>query len=307
MRRDRLNALTRRTLLQTFFAGLCLKARLAASPSGILKGIPRTATWLKHYQASATVVICGIPIFTRQNVGAGYASVEIGDSAVGLRFAAGSWPERARGLNRFGVLEETVIERGGVREIAFAGLITRSMEKTLEQARHAFDNQSGRETDIVLTRGEARNGSLRAWTENLRIPGEPPWTRGVSVLHELLAHQPETAVKEADVAAASTFLYSIRTAALHSGASTIRLTHAGKLYTLETKWTHAHMMTGVLRDSDGARSSEFRAFYAADDPSGIPEKIEYSARSYLRLTFESTPQSQETLTSTASLFAGENI
>src|SRR5215831_11921614 len=78
----------------------------------------------------------------------GLRFVEIGDSAVGLRFAAGSWPERARGLNRFGVLEETVIERGGVREIAFAGLITRSMEKTLEQARHAFDNQSGRETDI---------------------------------------------------------------------------------------------------------------------------------------------------------------
>jgi hypothetical protein len=277
----------------------------------LLNGIPRTAAWVKHYQASATVVICGIPIFTRQNVGAGYASAEIGqsgaDTAVGLQFAAGSWPDRARGLNRFGILEEAVIERGGVREIAFAGLITRSMEKTLEQAKHALDNQGGKETDIVLTRGEARNGSLRGWTENLRIPGQPLWTRGVSVLNELLEHRPETTAKEANVATASTFLHSIRTAALHPGASNIRLTHAGKLYTLETRWTQARAMTGVLRDSDGARSSEFRAHYAADDPSGIPQKIEYSARSYLRLTFESTSQQQETLTSTASLFSRENI
>src|SRR5215831_6240345 len=106
MRRDRRNKFSRRTLLQTLLAGLCLKTRLLASPSTILNGIPRTGAWVKHYQASATVVICGIPIFTRQNVGAGYASVEIGGSAVGLQFAAGSWPERARGLNRFGVLEE---------------------------------------------------------------------------------------------------------------------------------------------------------------------------------------------------------
>jgi hypothetical protein len=85
-------------------------------------------------RANATILILGVPIFKREDVGAGYAAVEIGvwrdQTVTALQFAAGSKPERARGLNRLGLMREAVLEQDGrLLRTSYAGFMTSSPEK----------------------------------------------------------------------------------------------------------------------------------------------------------------------------------
>src|SRR5262249_12948944 len=74
-----------------------------------LEGFRRTAFQQRHYSVHATVLMLGVPLLVRRDVGGGYAAVELGTSggvdAVALQFSAGAWPQRAAGINRFGVLK----------------------------------------------------------------------------------------------------------------------------------------------------------------------------------------------------------
>jgi hypothetical protein len=55
-------------------------------------------------------------------------------------------------------------------------------------------------------------------------------------------------------------------------------------------------MNGVILDRCGSKKSEFTIWIDPKDPSGLPTRIEFYARSYLRLTFEAQPSSEaETL------------
>jgi hypothetical protein len=55
-------------------------------------------------------------------------------------------------------------------------------------------------------------------------------------------------------------------------------------------------MSGVILSRAGAKKSEFTIWIDSNDPSGLPLRIEFHARSYLRLTFEARPDSEaETL------------
>ena len=73
--------------------------------------------YTRTYQATATILVLGLPIFKRKDVGSGCASVEFGcagsQTVTALQFAAGSRPERARGLNRLGLMREAVVEQDG--------------------------------------------------------------------------------------------------------------------------------------------------------------------------------------------------
>jgi hypothetical protein len=48
-------------------------------------------------------------------------------------------------------------------------------------------------------------------------------------------------------------------------------------------------MAGAIRDQSGAEICQFSLWFDPPDPSGIPNRIEFRARSFLRLTFESEP------------------
>jgi hypothetical protein len=82
----------------------------------------RTGEKEKRYRIDATIVVFGIPVYTRTGVGGGFARVEERDGERRLQFAAGSWPAQARGLNRLGFVEERASETGS----SYFGFMTAS-------------------------------------------------------------------------------------------------------------------------------------------------------------------------------------
>jgi hypothetical protein len=92
------------------------------------------------------------------------------------------------------------------------------------------------------------------------------------------------------------FLYAIRSAALCEESRFRReFMHAGKPYLLETRRQSDRPceLAGAIHNASGVRTAEFRTAYIAGDPSGIPIRIEYRARSFLRLTFEYEPEANQ--------------
>jgi hypothetical protein len=143
--------LRRRTFVEWCLAAFALRptAKPAALPAASVHDLLAThpakivSRYQRHFRVHAAVLVLGLPIFRREDVGAGCASVERGDnddaSVTALQFAAGSRPERARGLNRFGVHHEAAVHRNGLLTgTAYAGFLTSSPEKSLEEAHGAF-------------------------------------------------------------------------------------------------------------------------------------------------------------------------
>jgi len=232
----------------------------------------------------------GVPIFSRRDVGGGYASVEFGSEgscqAVALQFAAGAWPERAAGLNRFGVFKEVTMEDGSNSASTFAGIISANTSKdtNLEDAHRSLKSTSPI-SEVTVTHGRSQQG--RAWNLTRTLPTAAPqtWMEAETLLHRLLRESaPETPANGGSPA----FLTVIRKAALCIDPSyKSAFLHAGKLYTLETRWAKdsSGEMIGQIRNAAGVKSAEFRAFYLKDS-SGIPMRIEYRPKSFLKLTFE---------------------
>lgn len=297
------SGLSRRTLLRSWLVSLVGKAASgAAAGSGFdpisftLRGLVPTEVFQRRYRMDATILLLGAPIFTRQAAGGGYASVEIssrdGARAIGLQFAAGSDPARAHGLNRFGILQEALVERGDVCELSFAGLMTRSREESFEQGRNALVSAQ-RGAEGVLARGRTCGSVIRTWTDPIELSPDCSWENVKEKFCEVLRHQPRSEPRDsAPGSAAATFLCVARSAALCGEAVVEReFTHAGKLYRLQTRRHPDRPLerAGTIHNASGARCAEFRTCYSPGDDSGIPIRIEYRPRSFLRLVFEAEP------------------
>jgi hypothetical protein len=98
----------------------------------------------------------------------------------------------------------------------------------------------------------------------------------------------EVAVSEAAVAA--TFLYTVF-AAMKSAERRTRgeYVHNGKRYRLDAEKAPAHL-TGHIRDLETQRVSTFRLW--PDGDSGLPRRIEFSPRPYLRIALELDPKEE---------------
>jgi hypothetical protein len=245
----------------------------------------------------ATVLLLGVPLLTRQNVGGAFASVELGSrsesGAIALQFAAGSWPEHARGLNRFGIWREAVIERGAEPpEINFAGFLTDSHEQSFAEARSTLV-ASRPSAQAILARGHASSGAMHTWVERIDLPTGHGWTDATSILSDAIRRDPLAPPREAESGGCSTFLYAMRNAGVETQLEQRRrFSHSGKLYSLEThrRPENPLVVSGVIRDRVGAKCADFQTTYAAGDASGIPTRIQYRPRSFLRLTFECQPE-----------------
>ena len=117
----------------------------------LLKDHPQavTAMQTRHYRADAAVMFLGMTILRRENVGGGSIQLEEANSEKsrrkGIIFRAGSLPERARGLNRLGYIQEVCIEENALlREAAYFGFMTSSPEESFADAKNALEKQSGR-------------------------------------------------------------------------------------------------------------------------------------------------------------------
>jgi len=286
-------ALTRRALLASWLTCLLERAWAAIGFDPVrdsLRGFVPAARFERRYRMDATILLFGAPLFTRQSAGGAYASVETDRSAqaVALQFAAGSFPARAHGLNRFGVLREAVVNREGGCELAFAGLMTRTREESFEQGRKALAS-SAHGSEGVIARGAARAESgIQTWIDSIDLDAGRNWSNLNETLSDALRRAPDASPKVSPAEAAVTFLHAMRLAAL-SREPQLRqpFLHAGKSYSLETRRHAEHPLelAGAIHDTSGARRAEFRTAYAAGDESGIPIRIEYRPRSFLRLTF----------------------
>lgn len=313
--------LSRRTLLHSCLGWLCMPLQPAAARGSraedclqtMLDGFSRTSVIKKRYRVDASVLLCGVPLFTKQGVGGAYASVEIGtgvDSrAVALQFAAGSWPERAKGLNRFGILREVVNDRNEEPlGFAFAGLIAYSPEHSLEQGRRVLSGGSRTDVNVLLAMGEGKDGVMEAWSEVVQLPSGCAWTELTQFSSTLLRRNQLAALSRNALGARAPFLY-----AMHRGGREMRpecgqnFVHSRKCYSLETRCNPSRPLElfGEIRTSAGVKCSEFRATYRAGDDSGIPSRIEYHPRPFLRLTFELDASAAHP--PIPSVFPGENI
>ena len=98
-----------------------------------------------RYRVNATLMVACVPVFSKQNAGGAYLSREQtaldGATVTRLEFAAGSWPERLKGFNRFGATRETVREENrAVVESAYVSFMASSREKNFSEARQAFQS-----------------------------------------------------------------------------------------------------------------------------------------------------------------------
>ena len=298
--------LSRRRLLHLLLGGACAAVSRASNPftpfqsiSAVLRGLFPDAVFERRYRVDATVLLLGVPLVSVQNIGGAYASVETasvaGGSAVALQFAAGSWPARAKDLNRFGILREAVVARPGEPlEMAFAGLMTDSHEQTFSEARTAFS--TGRVAEAVVSRGYAHGSAMNTCNYRVPLPTDRIWTDSPNVLCEATRQDPHAAPRQTNCGECATFLHAVRCAALDArGEHRQRFAHAGKLFQLETRREPKQpaVIHGVIRDADGARASDFRAVFAAGDESGLPMRVEFRARPFLRLTLECDPDASQ--------------
>lgn len=271
-----------------------LRRLLGSHPAGSVK------RYLRPFQATATILVLGVPIFKRKDVGSGCASVETGSSGdqtvTALQFAAGSKPERARGLNRLGLMREVAVEQDArLLETSYAGFMTSSPEKSLDQGRQAL-NPAANEMPCTLGSGESERGRTELAVRRFTLPGATRWTDAPTVLNSLEKDSPDSNTRHATSALgpSATFLYAVHRAALEDASSARRqFCHNGKLLELITEKHRPSptvvQMAGSIRDQSGAELSRFSVWFDAGDPSGIPNRIEFRARPFLRLTFESEP------------------
>ncbi len=287
--------MTRRGLLQAVCAILALRKTAAASVIPVsmqqaLHGLRRTAVEHRRYRVNVTVTALGIPFFRRSEVGGGYASVETGAAGgargTALQFAAGSWPARAAGLNRFGMFREVRVEgpAGGLGT-AFAGFITTSKEESLREAQGALKaNVDG--TPVAVAWGGSGDGAAWFHVKNVDVPLSSNWADADNMLAGLLRENESAPLKTVSAETTSTFLAVIHRAALTKGPLRSPFLHNGKRYELHTSWDAPGELEGRIHNADGVKTAEFRNYYQAGDRSGLPVRIEYHARSFLRLTFE---------------------
>jgi hypothetical protein len=266
--------------------------------------------YLRPFRATASILVLGFPIFKRKDVGAGCASVETGASGdqtvIALQFAAGSKPERARGLNRLGLMREAVVEQDArLIETSYAGFMTSSPEKSLDQGRQSL-NVGATEMPCTLGSGESGRGRTELSVRCFTLPGATHWTEATNILNSLEKGSLDRPTHHATSALgpSATFLYAIHRAALEDAPKARRqFCHNGTFHELITEKHRlsppssgdaadsrtAVRMTGSIRDQSDAEISQFSVWFDPADPSGIPNRIEFRARSFLRLTFESEP------------------
>jgi hypothetical protein len=252
----------------------------------------------RWYRVHATVEILSVPLVSKDNVGGAWFAVEQSVSGPSrttvLRFSGGSWPERLRGFNRFGMTQEVVREEGAaIVESAYLSFMTSSAEKSIEQARKAFEDPS-RALSITVAHGNATRSGYSSALDRLTASARYTWSNAAQLLEEIrgrVSPAEEVSLGTESASAFPTFLYAVRAAVL-AGAETGRCTfiHNAKLYCLRTRWKEQEL-TGWIAEEESSREFEFRVRF--DSRRELPVRIEFRPKSFLRLVFEHDPSAKE--------------
>ena len=283
--------------------------RLSASLAGV------SAERAVRYRADATVLLLGMPIYTREQAGGGVASIRecIADNrcTMSLRFSAGSYPDRARGLNRLGLFEEVVIQSNDhAQQAAYFGFLTSSPEESAEEGLESIEN-TGDSVVYKAIDGAIEGGWEQARRADFELPSNLDWSgvdRLESMVRDGLAGGRDLLFSENKrrEGAPSTFLHAVMSAAW-SGAAETQTTYCynGERYELraerkeDRKTARQLLASGVIdnadavakvegriRNLDNDEKTSFRLWIDARRNRPLPLRFDYKARSFLRVAFE---------------------
>ena len=278
----------------------------------------------RRFRAHAYVHLFALPIFSRQDVGGGYAVVELSDAGDRtiecLQFAGGSSGERTHGLNRVGLIQEAVVaQRGTPLEAAYFGFMVFSGEKNLDQARKSLQADNANTIPYAAASGSGRAGYFHCTVSHLPVASHYNWSTFEQLNEDVRFLIPGSRdTRNFDVKLDSqyshpeTFLHSMRRAILSPGKHTAgAIVYNGKRYRLNTdkqpdKRTGQQMalrgvthqpdsiwrLNGTTTETATGETSAFQVWYESGDTSGIPVRIEFYPKSFLKLVFEQTDAQQ---------------
>jgi len=249
------------------------------------------------YRADAVVQVLGLRVLSRENVGGGEARLERAPGRLSLRFAAGSNPDRASGLNRIGyVEEETATGEDGTARSSTYGFITESREQTMEESRRALQRGSvGAATYTVL---EARGQGARVDAKVFRVEAEAKlsWPGWRQVLAAVSSAQPAGEPRQTSVefpwGRATSFLGAVH-GAMQAGAGQGKRPYVynGQLYDLTWRSSASEgmlQMDARVHNRKTGKVTPFRLWFDGRSADPLPSRIEYQPRGFLQLTFVQT-------------------
>lgn len=266
------------------------------------------------YRVDAVIVLFGRAIFTRPGVGEGMLFHEEGETTAAgtslrLAFAGGSFPERARSLNRFGYFSELVqLPAGAPPQASYFGFMTRSEEKSLSEAARSLESSAGA-VPVSAIRGEVCSGRHRARLAVVQLePGArwAVWRRCLAPVARSLAQDTAGETQPDREASSSTFLHTIRQVLIGAqprgetpflyGRNPRRLVwrRAQDRKAAEEFATRRLIAPGrtVLRldaetiDDATRGKSRFAIWYDPEARPCLPLRIELQPRSFLRLRLD---------------------
>jgi hypothetical protein len=273
-------------------------AGLAANIRAVPATLPVNATQCR-YRVDAALSIFGASLFTIRGVGSAAAQVdqreEDARGTVNLRFAGGSDRQRAHGIVYAGSLEETVSQlHSALSEANYFGFVTASpSEKSDAQQFSEMKSRTG--SVFVAVEGRHEFGAAHCKRASVSLPGSswPDLDGLCGQVRTLFPAQEatKTGLNYPD-AVPATFLYTAYSA-IRSPETRLVLpyVHNGHLYRLETeKFTDARgliRLNGKIHDLSKKSTSMFRLWL--EPGCDLPVRIEFQARSCLRLILEKEP------------------
>ena len=278
---------------------------------------PRPETVVQRsYRADANIVLFGLTIFSRSDVGGGFARLTEGQSGargnVRLLFVSGSRPDRAHGLNRMGYIEESVSEvNARPAHSEYLGFMTSSGEESLADAKKALHGPAGGNVQFVASRGEIDGASAHHTVHRLLLPASSRWTDAqhlLGLVSEDLDH-PGNDAKAADLHRGDepgTFLYTVLSMVRSPARTTDgSFLHNGKLFHLHAvkradekagqsfveerlivSSRDVEELSGLIRNAKTGTETTFRVWFDRTSPNALPLRFEFQPKSYLRLVFE---------------------
>jgi hypothetical protein len=291
----------------------------AAEPARPETHVQAETTLQRSYRADANIVLFGITLFSRGDVGGGYARImetpSGPHSSVRLLFVSGSRPDRAHGLNRMGYIEESVSESNARPSHAeYLGFMTASGEESLADAKKALHGPSVGEVQFVASRGEIDGGSARHTVRRMLLPASSRWTDAQHLLG-LVGEDLDrrgTDAQSADLSHGErpgTFLYTVLSMVRSPAAVTDgSFLHNGKLFRLHAvkrsdektgaKLVESRLMSsprdavelaGLIRNAKTGVETTFRVWFDRTSANALPLRFEFQPKSYLHLVFEALP------------------
>jgi hypothetical protein len=281
----------------------------AASPPGPGESAAGTSsrTMSRKYRADAVILFLGIAIYRRSGVGGGQASLEESGEGEALHrtffFAGGSDPKRAHGLNRLGWMREVVLGPAAAPSQAeYFGVLTASPEESLEHARKSVAAPPSGRSIFSAVSGRSTAGHSRSAVTHFEFAAGALWSdpgligQAQSTFHANVDWR-ETSWPKSPDQAPPTFLFELAALLKQRTRRAVgRYVYNEQEYLLELEMPpggrdreHLLPVRGMIRNLRTGHETPFRLWLEEASDSVVPVRIEFQARSFLRLTFEALP------------------